>query len=363
MKYVTGHSSNMDFFCAVEEATRELHNPKVIIYTSTLELFPDITKEIQSRYPECVTAGVTSYITFTEAGNLQDTLSVFAIEGECEFAGGVMEDAIRHPMQYADDILACKNKLSDCENTICLTFTVAYRQCEEIIQVTLKKILGDLPVIGTSAGNTGSEVTYIAFNGSIYDKGCVYLFLKNLTGKIAFVRENIYKPTRHTVLATDVDVERRIVYEYDRRPATEVMMKLLHTDEQGLPDALRQHPMGRVVDDDIYITDFKEIVEDTAIAYYARIYGNTGLYLLSMGDYCAVFEDTINRLKEQVAMSTGGIVINCAGRAMFYQERGWMQGFAEQLRVYMNQFFVCSGYGEQMEGQHFNQTMMIIAFE
>lgn len=363
MKFETGYSLNMEPKTAVQEAGALLKAPGLIIYSAMEDIFDEVSRLLHERYPDSTAIGTTTCLSFTEAECKEASLAILAFDRTVPCSCGVIEEVKRNPMKYADRIQNCIDSLPDTENIICISFTVAFLQCEELVQQTLKKVLGDIPLVGISAGCSKGTKTRVALNGTVYSQGCAFLLMKNPEGRIAVIKENLFKPTRHIVTATNVDVENRIVYEYDQMPATEAMKHIFKVDDDCLSETLSTNPMGRISNDDIFITDFKEIVEDSAISYYARIYNNTKLYVMKRGDWKAVFEQTIEKIKKDIPKPSCGLVLNCASRSILFRKQGWMEEFAEGVTVYLGRYMLTSGYGEQMNGQHFNQTMVMVVFE
>ncbi|MFA9379274.1 MAG: FIST N-terminal domain-containing protein [Lachnotalea sp.] len=246
----------------------------------------DYAREIKNRFPDAITMGATTFAAFCKEGAFKDTLMVLGFEEGINFEVGILEEVDQYPLKYVDRVKKISNKFTKPDNTICLEFSSALISCEELVLSTLNSVLGKkkISVFGGSAGDRGkAEKSMISFNGVIYDNACVFAIIENLGGKIKLYRENIYKPTKHYFKSTKVDVRKRIVYEYDGKPAAKV-----------IADAL---------------------------------------------------------------------MVNCLARSIFFESDGYLNEFATTVGSSVGNYVGFAGYGEQLNEQHFNQTMVLAVFE
>lgn len=94
--------------------------------------------------------------------------------------------------------------------------------------------------------------------------------------------ENIYKPTRYYFKSTKVDVRKRIVYEYDHKPAASVMAAALGVKVSELPKYSDSYPLGRIIGNEMFIVANNQVVNGSGMEYHARIYNNSQMVLLSL---------------------------------------------------------------------------------
>ena len=57
------------------------------------------------------------------------------------------------------------------------------------------------------------------------------------------------------------------------------------------------------------------------------------------------------------------LVVNCASRKNLFEKEGLTGIFMNTLKDMSPAFFGISGFGEQLNNIHLNQTMVLIAFE
>lgn len=366
MKYKVGKSSKGDLREAIYEATMGFVSPKLILFFSDVKNFEGYTKEMNEKFRNSIIIGSTTFAGFCKDGAYKDTLLVMGIEDGIECYASVLEEANIYPLKYVDRVIECINKFDDTSNTVCFEISTALVSCEELVLSTLNSVLEEkkIPLFGGSSGDRGrAKKTMISFNGKIYNNACAFVIIKNLNGKIKLYRENIYKPTTHYFTATKVDVRNRIVYEYDNRPAAEVMAEALNTTIEKLPQYLDSYPLGRIVGSDMYITANQMVTKNKGMSYHARVYNNSKMVLLEPDDYKNVINKTIDEVKKDIPNPSLAIMINCLARSMLFEKDGYLNEFAKKMSNALGDYIGFTGYGEQLNQQHFNQTMVLAVFE
>lgn len=366
MNYKILKSLKSNYKEAVLEATNGIKSPKMVLFFSSAEHFQEYTVELKKIFETSIVIGSTSFAEFCNDGAYKSGLVVIGFEDGIECYADVLEDVDKYPIKYTKRISNCVNKIKDYSNTVCFEICSALVSCEEFVLSTLNAVLDEkkIPLFGGSSGDEGkAENTMISFNGIVYNKACVFVIIKNMGGKIKLYRENIYKPTDNYFTATKVDLRKRIVYEYDNKPAAEVIAKALNTTIEKLPKYLDNHPIGRIVGDDMYITANKAVCENKGIEYHARVYKNENMVLLEPSDYKETINNTINQIKKDIPKPSLSIMVNCLARSMLFESDGYLNEFAKEMATALGNYIGFSGYGEQLNKQHFNQTMVIAVFE
>lgn len=366
MKYKMGRSTHQDVQQSINEAIGELKHPKLILFFSSVRNFDAYTIGIKEKFPNCLVIGSTTFASFCKEGISKEGILVLGIEEGIECYGDVLEEVDQYPIKYVPRIEACVESIGTSTNTMCLTFTTGLISCEELVLSTLNSVLNprQIPIFGGTAGDEGkAEKTLVSYNGKVYEKACIFVLLKNLGGKIHFYQENIYKPTAHHFIATKVDVRNRIVYEYDGKSAASQVAQALGTDLQHLPSYLDSYPMGRMIGNDMYITANKEVVEQKGMAYHARVYKNSQMVLLEPDNYKNVIKQTMERIHQDVPKPSFALVVHCLARSLLFESQGYLDQFAREMGQTLGNYVGFAGYGEQLDHQHFNQTMIIAVFE
>ena len=189
------------------------------------------------------------------------------------------------------------------------------------------------------------------------------MFIHNLKGRIEIYKENIYRPTTHCFTATDVECEERTVYEFDGRPAADVMQEILGVPRDKIMNELSIHPIGRMADNSIYITENKQVNDDGSILYFTRVYNMTKMVLLELDDIERVWKETRAQTKRLMSNPSFSLIVNCCGRGKTFESMDLMDSFVGQISEQYGTIVGFSGYGEQIDMVHLNQTLVIVMFE
>lgn len=339
--------------------------PKLIIFFSEVDMLWFFSQKLQQRYPEAVVIGSSTYVNYNSEGYSHCGASVMAVNSDIEVSAGLIFDINRHPAMYKNHIAEAMKKLSSYENTCCLEFMTAFGKGEELVLDTFEEVLSDtgIALAGSSAGVfADNKETYVALNGDIYKQTCAFVFIHNLKGKIGIYRENIFKPTSFRFTATYADCEDRTVMEYDGEPAAAVIARALNVPVDRLNEELVYHPMGRIVDGTINITETDEVFADGSISYFATIYNHTKMLLLETDNIRRVWNETVQRVMNDFEKPSFTVAINCQSRSKLFEKNNSFGEFVNVLRNY-GKFIGLSGYGEQVNFIHLNQTMILIVFE
>ena len=363
---LTSSSVNQEAYSEIQtQLDSHEANPNLIVFFSELDMLWYFSQKFKARYPDAVVIGSSTYVNYSSEGYSHGGASVLAVNSGIEVSAGLLFDVDRHPAMYKLHIKEALEKLSSYENTCCLEFVTAFGKSEELVLDTFEEVLEGtgITVAGGSAGAAiDKKETFVALNGDIYKNTCAFVFIHNLEGKIGFYRENIYKPTSYRFTTTYADCEERTVMEYDGEPAADVLSRVLNVPVEKLKSELSSHPMGRIVDGQISITEAADVFPDGSISYYATIYNHTKLLLLETDNIKRVWNETVQRVKNDFEKPSFTISINCLSRSRLFESQSCFGEFVNVLRNH-GKFIGLSGYGEQLNYVHLNQTMILLVFE
>ncbi|MBP5331437.1 MAG: hypothetical protein J6Y89_06265 [Lachnospiraceae bacterium] len=370
MDLVTGHSYSKDPSVIVDEATADFSdNPGTILYFSPSSVFEELTAQLSQKYPNVPSYGATTSYSFfegrrcTEEYGIGTVIVAFGDSFEC--SGGVIEEILMHPIEFAPVIERSMNEVEQ-ENTVCLTLTTAFFGAEELVLDTLASVIGDRPihVAGSSCGNeTNDRITYVACNGTVYSSASVFLFIHNKCGRVEVIKQDMFVPMRTEFRATSVDVRKRIIHELDGKPAAVQMAKNLHYELYELNEHLLDYGLGRRVGDVVYTTEIMGITRNKGLEMLAGVYGGTRLCLLERGKHDSCLADMVAAVRQRIPQPRFMLYINCISLTKYYKEINWTSVFCAGLGTLAPQFAGISGYGEQLDRININKTLLGIAFE
>ena len=364
-------SSKADPYEALSEVCSIINSngavPQLIIFSSNYKPFDIFSGEMHKSFPDTVVMGTTSYVGMSSAGYNHECLSVIAIFSGIEISAGVLFDIDAYPIRYIDNITDALSKISSTENTIVWECCTAFSNREELVLDTFDEALSgtNITLIGGSAGtNDITTDNAVSLNGEVYHNACVFTFIRNLNGRIIFHKENIYKPAdERPFLITSVDCENRTIYEFNEIPAVKYMANILKTSPENIHSELKLHPIGRLIDDNIYITSAASVNADYSISYYARVYNLTKMISLELDNPLDVWSKTRSIIKSRLPENSFALFVNCQFRSLMFEKEGLVQDFLSTLKESCPAFYGFSGVGEQLDNMHLNQTMIIAVFE
>lgn len=367
MEYNIGSSRNRNPEQCVNEVTARFKNPKLIIFFSPVEGFEEYTTLIHNRFPNSICMGATTIAAFSKDGADKQGMKAMSFESGITCAADVIEDVDKYPIKYVERVKRCADKVKNTKNTICLEFSTGLLCAEESVLSTLNTILLDkkIPVIGGTAGDAGTaSETKVSLNGRVCERSTVFAIIHNEHGVAKVFRENIYEPISGNILtATGVDAQTRTVYEYNHQPALQVFARELGVTEDRVTNYFDTNPVGRIVGDEMYITANCAVADNRGITYHARIYENSKVVVLKPSNYRNIVEQTIHRIRGEVARPSFSIMCHCLARTLLFDSEGYLQEYAKTMGNVLGEYIGFSGYGEQTGEQHFNQTMTVAVFE
>lgn len=364
-----GVSFSSDVQTAVTEAAFLIKKPVLILFFAPVAQFAHISQALSLRFPTATVVGTTTHYLYSSKGLSISSLGLVSFEDGVECAAGVIEEIKRYPMKYVSSVKNAHDAIPH-DDTVCLEFTTALSMSEELVLATLNSVCEeyDTPIFGASAGLSDDDFvqgkpSYVSCNGKVYSDASVYCFIHNQHGRIIPFKENIYKPTSAVFKATSVDVRNRIIHELDGMPIVKVLCDALHCTPQNLKAYLQIYPLGRVVEDTLYMSDFNTIFDDGSISWNARIYNGTNVCLTKPDDYRSITQMTMKKIHEQIEKPSFTLMCHCLARTMFYKQEGYLDEYARICGRELAPLLGLSSTGEQMLTTHLNQTMTALVFE
>ena len=123
------------------------------------------------------------------------------------------------------------------------------------------------------------------------------------------------------------------------------------------------HPIGRLCDSNIYITDCESVGKDGSVSCSAHIYNYSRGVLLVPDDANAVGKRLLRKIDELDFSPSFSFAVNCAFDYDIFEGKGFTQSFIKQLGEKAGRFSGVSGCGEQTDNMHINKTLLFAAFE
>lgn len=370
MNVICGKSKASSPQKMVQEATKSLplEKPELILFTSPFHYFSEISLELHKKYPDTIILGETSSHSFYNTQIDEASLLITAFMDGISCTGGLILDIDRYPSKYIPQIQDSLTKLNTTENTICLLFTTSFSNSEELVLDTFSSVCekNNIEIAGGSSGKNEEaldRISYISYNGEVYDKASAFVFIHNKNGKIKIYKENIFIPTEKTVMATSVNLKKRLVNEFNNIPAATYITSQFKCKPEELNQKLQEMPLGIIGKKDYYPLSFEKILPDKSLSLFSRVYNTTNLNIMKSGDYNKITDEVISQIKSEISKPSFVYLIEDENLFSFFENHN----FLNELHTKINDNFTTSAgftaLGEQFNHYHLNHTLLYIIFE
>jgi len=242
---------------------------------------------------------------------------------------------------------------------LCLIDGLSY--AEEMVTSALHWALGDIPLLGGSAGDDLKfETTTLVWNGTVASDSAIVMLIATDVPFHVFKSEN-FVPTDEKLVVTASEPDRRIVHEFNAAVAGEEFAVAVGMLPQQLtPLSFASHPVVVRVGGEYYCRSIQKLNADGSLSFFCAI--DDGI-VLSIAKATSMVESTAIAL-EDAAERLGGIDLvlgfDCVLRRLDAHNR---QVFRKMSELYRNNRVIGFGtYGEQYRSMHLNQTFTGIAF-
>ena len=290
------------------------------------------------------------------------------------FAGGSLRAAtgriadlqhfeVSHGRSFAQDLLQQLESLdpsAGSENTFAFLMADGLSMREEQLARTLQSTLGQIPVVGGSAGD-GLDFgkTHVYFDGTFRGDSAVVVLATTSLPFVAFKTQHVVS-TDHRVVVTGADPEHRLVTEIDGWPAAEAYARLLGVDVTDLtPARFAARPMVVVIDGTDYVRSIQKANPDGTLTLFCAIEEGLVLRGATCGNLVHDLQLEFSDIRATIGDTQVVIGCDCILRKLEVAQDGMLDRVERLFRDHNVVGF--SGYGEQYRGVHVNQTLTGIA--
>ncbi|MCR4717829.1 MAG: hypothetical protein K5656_11690 [Lachnospiraceae bacterium] len=351
MRQIYGKSNSGN----LSEAIRQISSPDLLIMLSNGDQFRQHVQELAAKFPNVPTIATTGHFyaeTIKEGG-----VAVVAMTG-VKASAGVLRDVSTIPVRdIADFEKNLQAVAADAKNTICIDMCTGN---DATVLSTMDSVLGKKKI--SLVGGTAFD-GMVAVNGTIYEDAAVYMFIKNLGGKVKAYKENIYVPMEegYRFVASNTDREKYYVGDFDGKSAKKTYEDIFHINDSQIANQTFRNPLGKVTGKEVCIISLKE-ASGNGLCCYRQVNNSDVLTILQAYDYEGVVDSTVNAIKSDFGKASAIFSINCVFRYFFFNEEHFMDTYLKKMgSVGAHVGFV--GNGEHYNNQFINQSMSCVAFE
>lgn len=362
----TGHSLNRDPVQAVRELHRAIAQPEmalVIFFCSSHFDLGLVAAEFNALFPQTQVIGCTTAGEFGPAGYCVGSLvgvsfaagSSSVIVQRIAGLKNIDESAVR------DQVWMLRQQLAEqAGKHFALLLIDGLCGREESIAHACQAVLGNMPLVGGSAGDDQHFIaTRIFVDGAFHDDSAV---LAMLTTELPFklFRSHHFTGAAEPLVVTEADASRRIVYEINGRPAAQEYARAAGIDAAQLTAAqFAAAPLVVRINGNDYVRSIRQLNADGSLTLYCAIERGVILHIAKSLDLLETRRALFDELQQSIRSTRLILGFNCIHCAL--EAQGKDQQSAIERLFQAHQVLGFSSYGEQFMGIHVNQTFTGIA--
>lgn len=246
-------------------------------------------------------------------------------------------------------------------NAFALLLVDGLSNVEETIVAAINWTLGDIPLIGGSAGDSlAFHRTTLIHNGRVAQRAAILMMVESDYPFRVFKTQN-FEPTPIKLVVTAADTENRIVYELNAEPAAREYAAAigLLPDDLG-PFSFASYPLVVKVGGDYYCRSIRNMNPDGSLSFFCAIDEGLVFTVARPQDMLRSTAAVLEELDEAL----GGIDLVVGFDCMLRRLDAETRQIRHQMDALYRKYSVAGfhTYGEQYNAMHLNQTLTGIAF-
>ncbi len=267
----------------------------------------------------------------------------------------------KHGVEKACFQLGIKTEDINSKNYVGLVLVDGLQKSEEYLMLGMSKAARLLKIAGGSAGDDYNfKKAYIHARRNVYEDAAVILIIKTDT-PFKIMQASSYIPTEKKLKVTSADIEERLVYKFNNKPAAEEYSKLLGISVQELNrDTFMSYPIAINVGDSYFVRSPLKVEENGALRFFCQVLEGSTVTLMRPGEMVDEVKDIISKAKSDLGDIGAVIAFNCILRYHKLLKLGNLKESFEALQTLPVIGF--NTYGEQYNGLHINQTLTLLIF-
>lgn len=357
---------------AADEIARQLARAKLAMVTVFVSPFYDpetFIAELSRRMPDTPIFGCTTAGELSPAGWDEDSVVAMGFNAaDFVIAARPLLDLSTFRVDRGRSIctelqqeFAQRTEQCDpADESFGLLFIDGMCQREETIMSAIYASLGDIPIVGGSAGDgLRFEKSWVFHNGKAYTDAAVVILIRTRLPFRLFKCDH-FEPTATKMVVTDADIERRIVKEINAEPAA-----LEYSRAVGLSDSKLElfsfaaHPLLVRVGGAYYARSIQCTNPDGSLQFFCAIDEGMVLTVARERDPIDATSDLLKEITDELGEISVFIGFECVLRRLDVEQHQLSREMSELYR--RNNVIGFQTYGEQYRSMHVNQTLTGVA--
>jgi len=231
---------------------------------------------------------------------------------------------------------------------------------EEPLAHALQEALGEIPMVGGSAGDGLSfGSTYVYSDGRFFPDSAVLVVASTPLPFRTFKTQH-FVPTDEMLVVTDADPSQRVVKEINGLPAAEEYARILGVPMSNLdPMHFAASPVVVLIDGANYVRSIQKANPDGSLTFFCAIEDGVVLRAALGVDLVDNLEKVFSVVGAEIGPPQLVLACDCILRKLEIAQSG-LKGRVSEILL-RNNAVGFNTYGEQFCGVHVNQTLTGIA--
>lgn len=232
---------------------------------------------------------------------------------------------------------------------------------EERLVANLYQQIGDVPIIGGSAGDDlRFEQTMIYDGNGRFIPNAAIFSVISTKSQITTFKVQHFIPGETELVITEADPEKRLIIEINGEPAAQAYADALGLTVQDLtPVVFSRNPLVLTFGDEPYVRSIQKVNDDFSLTCYCAIEEGLIVAIGVAEDPVDTLHQAFEHVKETIDNPCVIIGCDCILRRLQFEQEGIDQEIGKVM--VQNRVIGFSTYGEQFNGLHVNQTFTGIA--
>jgi len=209
---------------------------------------------------------------------------------------------------------------------------------------------------GSASDNMTFKDICVYANGKAYRDAAVLCVFKAKSG-MRFIKTQSMDIMNTVLTVTKGDKSNFIVYEFDGKPAAQRYAEILGIEPKDAADHIFAHPLGLVIDSDIYVRAFRR-GEGDSFSYTVNMPEKMKVNMLQIRDMLPDTKAAIDAVRKETGNITGILEFRCVYRVIQLEKEGKLEAYDSIFDGIPMAGF--STYGEMYYGNVNHSSVMIV---
>ena len=340
---------------------------QILVFFSQPYEAESLCAALSAKFPDVPVAGCSTSGEITSDGFSERSVLVVAFpEQGFHFVSSVIPEVKTLSVDRASEaVQALRARLdkpdgAHYDNLFAISLIDGLSRCEEAIVSAIAWALGDIPLVGGSAGDGLTlSGTSLVHDGRVY-RGAALLLLVETEHPVRSFCCDHFEPTETKLVVTSSDTSTRTVYELNAEPAALEYANSVGLETSSLaPMSFAAHPVVVRIGGDYYCRSIQRVNDDGSLSFFCAIDDGVVLTVAEPRDMVKSMEAEMERLDEAVGGVDFVLGFECVLRRLDAENRQMKRKVSELYRRYHVVGF--HTYGEQYNAMHLNQTFTGVA--